>query len=218
MKREAWLSLAAMCCLVWASSAPAINGVQGLVDYEPYSAHYVFADLDGDGLMNGEEDLNGDGVRQAAESDILLKDTDADGIEDGVELLMGSNPVVWESHTDADADSLPPGAGLDPNDGNRDYDGDQFKDGYEYAFLGLSAVTNSSLFPTLGDATGGGGRPTNADVITLRRILALYPGYGIETWAADNCDVSRDAQLTNTDVILLRRWLAFYAGWDALPR
>ena len=46
------------------------------------------ADTDGDGLTDGQEDLDRDGLRDPDETDPLNSDTDSDGLNDGVEDAM----------------------------------------------------------------------------------------------------------------------------------
>ncbi|MCB0517406.1 MAG: hypothetical protein H6577_23815 [Lewinellaceae bacterium] len=66
-----------------------------VIDLKPGLPSYFFTraygfapgcdDDDGDGIMNSNEDKNGNGVVDAGETDPLDSDTDNDGIEDGVE-------------------------------------------------------------------------------------------------------------------------------------
>ena len=50
-------------------------------------------DTDGDGLVDGEEDANGNGVVDVGETDPLNPDTDGDGFSDGHEVIAGSDPL-----------------------------------------------------------------------------------------------------------------------------
>ena len=56
-------------------------------------------DSDGDGLLNGIEDANGNGVVDLGETDPLNPDSDGDGLLDGVEDANG-NGVVDPGETD----------------------------------------------------------------------------------------------------------------------
>ncbi|MGM0575590.1 MAG: OmpA family protein [Myxococcota bacterium] len=87
-------------------------------------------DTDGDGLDDGVEDANRDGVTQDDETSPTSKDTDGDGVEDGVEVescyptgdgdaCEPSDPTV----ADTDGDGLP--------DGVEDADGDGVTDAGE---------------------------------------------------------------------------------------
>ncbi len=61
-------------------------------DPSPYSI--LDGDCDDDGLTNGEEDTNGNGVYDIGEeTDPTNEDTDGDSINDGDEILGGSNPL-----------------------------------------------------------------------------------------------------------------------------
>lgn len=51
------------------------------------------ADTDGDGLLDGVEDANKDGVVDATETDPRKADTDGGGVADGQELTNGTNPL-----------------------------------------------------------------------------------------------------------------------------
>lgn len=72
---------------------------QDVLDGQTASA-YLLSDVDGDGLLTGEEIELGTSVTSA--------DTDVDGIEDGVEVLIGLNPLdASDAAMDFDHDGLP---------------------------------------------------------------------------------------------------------------
>src|SRR5687767_10199736 len=50
-------------------------------------------DTDGDGLLDYLEDKNGNGLREASETDFRNVDTDLDGQSDSEELALGTNPL-----------------------------------------------------------------------------------------------------------------------------
>jgi len=50
-------------------------------------------DTDGDGLLDGEEDANHNGLVDPGETNPLRRDTDGDGFGDGYELRIGSDPL-----------------------------------------------------------------------------------------------------------------------------
>ena len=62
------------------------------------------ADTDGDGLLDGLEDANQNGVVDADESDPLDSDSDNDELEDGLGHTLGD-----PSNPDTDDDGLPDG-------------------------------------------------------------------------------------------------------------
>jgi hypothetical protein len=86
------------------------------------------ADSDDDGLLDGEEDINRNGVVDPGETDPCNKDTDNDGIQDGTESGLTSghstdtDPAVFQPDQDG-------GSTTDPL--NPDSDGDGFRDGDE---------------------------------------------------------------------------------------
>ncbi len=51
------------------------------------------SDNDNDGLLDSEEDINGNEVVDAGETDPLAADTDNDGYDDGMEVTHGSDPL-----------------------------------------------------------------------------------------------------------------------------
>ena len=67
------------------------------------STNPIAADSDGDGLTDGQEDINQDGVLNANETNPLVSDSDGDGITDDVEDLNGNNDP---SDDDTDGDGL----------------------------------------------------------------------------------------------------------------
>ncbi len=87
-------------------------------------------DTDGDGLLDGDEDKDDDGVLDAGESDPADADTDDGGVNDGDEVADGTNPQN-AADDDSDNDGLP--NAVDPNDENPDIDGDGLLDGTEDA-------------------------------------------------------------------------------------
>jgi len=91
------------------------------------------SDSDDDGLTDGEEDLNKNGLKESSESDPCDDDTDDDGLDDGEEVnTHGTDP----NDADTDDDGLDDGEevntyGTDPNDADSDDDG--WNDGDEVA-------------------------------------------------------------------------------------
>ncbi|MGM0575061.1 MAG: OmpA family protein [Myxococcota bacterium] len=105
----------------------------------------LVADTDGDGLDDGEEDANRDGVTQSGETSPIKRDTDGDGLDDGVEVAscypLGegdgcapSDPVVADTDgdglqdgfEDADGDGATGPDETSPTDANTDDDENQF--------------------------------------------------------------------------------------------
>jgi hypothetical protein len=62
-------------------------------------------DNDGDGLLNGEEDANGNGIVDDGETDPNNRDTDGDGLWDGNELnIYGTDPLNPDTDNDGITD------------------------------------------------------------------------------------------------------------------
>jgi lectin-like protein len=89
------------------------------------------ADTDDDGIMDGNEDLNGDGILDADETDPCLADTDGDGIMDGTEtgLTEPQNPSDTDLSAGFFISDADPSTLTDPRDA--DSDGDLIPDGIE---------------------------------------------------------------------------------------
>ena len=62
------------------------NSVELIIGTDPLDS-----DSDNDGLIDGEEDINQDGVYNTSETDPLDADTDDDGISDGDEVSFSLN-------------------------------------------------------------------------------------------------------------------------------
>ncbi len=144
----------------------------GLSDYQETTAIYGLTvgmgctivptnpDSDGDGIPDGLEDIDLDGVLDGdTETNPCLADTDGDGMDDGWEVFWGLNPHVQDGDTDWDSDGLTnlqefllyKGASCDalagcPSDGHTlkvytnpnvaDSDEDGLNDGYEIEMTG----------------------------------------------------------------------------------
>ncbi len=86
--------------------APTFAGVDGLVGFDTTTMINDdqtcpwFADSDEDGISDGNEDQNGDGVRNGGESDPRITDTDGDGLVDGMEDT--DHDGVWNPETETD--------------------------------------------------------------------------------------------------------------------
>ena len=95
------------------------------------------ADTDEDGLIDGQEDKDDDGLVGSKETNPLLADTDGDGDIDGLELGCATDPIDPASvHTDKDENDVCDGAQVDS-------DGDGIADGVE-TFCGFLPDSNES--------------------------------------------------------------------------
>lgn len=164
-------------------------------------------DSDGDGLGDGVEDANRNGVQDTGETSTRNRDTDGDRYVDGIEVnILGTNPLDAGSpalaYLDVDNDNLP--AAQDSDDTIRDVDGDRYTDGYEAAHLGLAAATNGAVKPTLGDLNNDT-FVSNLDALIANAVFLgnVQPGNiaGIR-----NADAGRDGQISNLDALIINSY------------
>jgi RHS repeat-associated protein len=123
------------------------------------------------GLDPAITDHDGDGLSTADEfykhrTDPRIKDTDSDGIGDGLEIILGTNPLL----RDSDNDGLVDGSDPDPlqTTSLSDLDNDGIPDAYEvHWFNGTNLINSLSVsYTNTGFSVGvqllGGMNPTNA--------------------------------------------------------
>ena len=67
----------------------------------------VIIDADHDGLLDSQEDVNGNGIWDTGESDFKNVDTDGDGLKDKEEVDAGKNPLVNQFTIDQDWSFMP---------------------------------------------------------------------------------------------------------------
>jgi len=87
------------------------------------------ADTDEDGLVDGQEDSNANGLVDDSETDPCSLDTDGDGLQDGTELGITLESVGQGTDLNIFQPDLDPDSQTDPL--NPDSDGDGFSDGQE---------------------------------------------------------------------------------------
>jgi len=93
------------------------------------ASHALSDDVDGDGLLNSEEDINGNFIIDAGETDMWDADTDNGGEADGAEIAAGRNPIKQSDDItfDQDDDGLTNGEEMDlgtnPEEADSDFDG-----------------------------------------------------------------------------------------------
>ncbi|MCB1214372.1 MAG: hypothetical protein KDK66_02730 [Deltaproteobacteria bacterium] len=92
-------------------------------------ALYGGVDTDGDGLFNGDEEDLG--------TDPLNPDSDGDGVVDGEEVALGTNPLNPDSDGDGVMDGEEVALGADPL--NSDSDGDGLGDAYDNCLVEFNA-------------------------------------------------------------------------------
>ncbi|MFO8056709.1 MAG: carboxypeptidase regulatory-like domain-containing protein [bacterium] len=135
------------------------------------------ADTDGDGLTDGTEDANGDGVVDASETDPCDSDTDEDGMNDGYEVNNGLDPLTDDASGDKDGDGLSNMAECTRSTYANDWDSDD--DGIPDGFEALHSGDSVSLDPL--DSSDGGTTDFDSD---LNPNVHEYWN-GTDLWSAD---------------------------------
>ncbi|MCB2155097.1 hypothetical protein KQI84_09440 [bacterium] len=182
----------------------------GLAAVEAKVQHYTDNNLLGLVVISRDPDADNDDVPDALEAllgtdGVASRDFDGDGIEDGVEIQIGSDPAVDEGPVDSDGDGLPDG--FDPTNyapggvigTDSDYDGDGFADWYEVLF-GTNPEDPAQV-PLLGDVDNAVAGVDFTDGIKMLRVFL-----GLDTLSAlDNpalFDVNRDGVNDNVDGVI----------------
>ena len=92
----------------------------GMADYWEYTVGMDFgnSDEDGNGIMDGDDDFDQDGLKnrdeRAFQCDPLDADTDNDGLMDGDELDIGTDPLLYDTDDDGFSDGWEVKQGMDP--------------------------------------------------------------------------------------------------------
>ncbi len=110
------------------------DGITDIVELSVECLNPRNPDTDADGLMDGEEDANGDGIVDPTETDPCDDDTDNDGMPDGWESqCVDLDPLINDADEDPDDDDVSNIQeyyhGISPCDD--DSDADEIKDGIE---------------------------------------------------------------------------------------
>lgn len=136
-------------------------------------------DTDGDGIIDGQEDVDGNGVIDVGETSPTQADTDADGLDDGVEAAS--------CYPEALAPDCQPTLGW-----MADTDGDGLLDGVEDA-NGDGATQATETDPTLGD-TDGDGAVDGEEVLCLSDPLSAesFPVDKDQSGVCDGAEVDSD--------------------------
>ncbi|MCD4722958.1 MAG: right-handed parallel beta-helix repeat-containing protein [Desulfobacula sp.] len=125
-------------------------------------------DTDNDGIIDGLEDLNRNMIVDSQETSPCIADSDSDDLNDGDELLSGTNPLNRDTDEDGMKDGWEQTNNLDPlfDDAFSDKDNDGFSNLREYLSLtdpdnisdtpspiSIYVDQSSSLIPELGTQT-----------------------------------------------------------------
>lgn len=196
-----------------ADSDGLLDNVEAANPPGPGQSNRYLADSDGDGLGDAVEDANRNGQQDSGETGTRDRDSDDDGLLDGIEvLILGSNPLDPNSPSprpaDADSDTLPQGSDL--NEGNPDVDGDRFDDGYEAVYLGVAASGDGARVPVLGDLNVDG-FVTNLDALVVQSLflqLIQFADWPTATWA----DVDSDGTIGNLDALVMHAFFLHLAA------
>jgi hypothetical protein len=132
----------------------------GLSDYLEINSAYrsdpTNPDTDNDGLLDGSEDANVNGVADADETSPTNADTDAGGEMDGDELNNGRNPIEYgDDDSDGDGLSRAQEDRLGTSHLDADTDGDGIEDGIE-DYNRDGSHTSGEPDPTNPDTDGDG--------------------------------------------------------------
>ena len=174
------------------------DSITANVTYTPYLSSHQLRDSDGDGLYDWIEDLDLNGIQDTGETNPTNKDTDGDGVEDGVEVALSYDPTNSGS-----VPPSPPGTG--------DSDGDGYKDFYEVA-IGTSP-NEAGETPSLGDSNDSGAADNVDAIIIFNSFLA---NVAVTDYFPDRTDVNRDGRIDNVDAIILLNW--FLGNIAAIPQ
>ncbi len=158
-------------------------------------------DDDGDGLYDWEEDTNLNGVYDPGvdASDFTNPDTDGDGIQDGIERMLGTDPLnPADTPLDTDGDGLPDALDPAPGVAQPDRDRDGFSDVYEIA-VGTDPNSAASK-PLLGDVNNNG-RIDNIDAIIIFQIQLGALRVDSFVVSVERMDVNADGVITYVDAI-----------------
>jgi hypothetical protein len=117
-----------------------------------YCTDYDDADTDNDGILDGDEDTNKDGVVDPEETDPCDADTDNDGLQDGTEIGLTAEDIGLDTDEGVFIPDEDPGSTTDPLDD--DSDGDGLLDGAEDANHN-GAVDNGETDPSVSNFVNG---------------------------------------------------------------
>ena len=169
------------------------DGLKNIIE-DNYCTDPNIADTDSDGIIDGFEDKNQDGIVDAGETDPCNIDTDADGIQDGTENGLTLDDVGPDTNLGIFQEDLDPLTTTDPL--LADTDSDTYKDGFEDANrngrvdAGESDPDDISSLPVIqpGDVNGNKIIDLSDAVLVLQVLACIEPGQDIFKAADVNGD------------------------------
>ncbi|MBW1679898.1 MAG: RHS repeat protein [Deltaproteobacteria bacterium] len=178
------------------------------------------ADTDDDGILDGIEDANHNGIVDTDETDPCNMDTDGDGVQDGTEIGMtlsdigpdtdqsnfkpDDDPSINTSPIDPDTD----GDGMDDgweecyalnptvDDAFADSDGDGFSNIREYLFQ-TDPVDSEDIPPVEADFDGD----EDSDGVDLRSFVMEFNGVECSADNPCDCDLDGDGDVDIVDLV-----------------
>lgn len=180
----------------------------GQVDFLPASIELDFdplgrPDTDGDGVLDINETASQSAVLAGTATNILMRDTDGDGLADGTELSYGTSPYLNDTDGDGTPDGIEARFGWDPLSAatpspSTDTDGDGLPD---YIELRTTTTGGTGTDPNNADQDGDG----FTDGFEIARGRSATSSASIpSTGDADNDNGPPDAD----DVAAIANWIA----------
>ena len=143
------------------------DGLNDYVEIVIIKYNALKKDTDGDGILDGEEDCDGDGIDNLTEldlgTDLCLKDTDGDKLDDKKEIdKYTTDPINKDTDGDGVSDGKEIELGTDPLEAQSSFEitqtvdkkGDKVKptveielSGEQVETLSISPINNDTLFP-----------------------------------------------------------------------
>ena len=165
------------------------------------------ADTDNDGIPDGVEDVNHNGVVDTGETDPCNIDTDGDGIQDGTELGYALNDIGPDTDTGIFQPDLDPTTTTDPLDEDTDDDG--LLDGEEDANHN-GRLDSGELDPhhINGDINGDGNVDLTDAILAIQIVSGITPTQAVYAGA----DVNGDGKIGIEEVIYILQKISGLRG------
>ena len=153
----------------------------GLNDYFELcftNTDFRLEDTDENGTLDGEEDLDNDGLSNFKEQELgtdpLLSDSDGDGINDGKEVENGTNPLERDTDQDGIDDKQEEILGINPL--KKDSNGDGVEDGKENYEVTLNDSSDTENVELVAKVKGNQSSDLKITSATAVEYLQEMPG------------------------------------------